>query len=369
MRELIGRPEVLPKDFYVYVHRRASDRENGRYGTGSVAYVGKGFGARAWDKTSRGRHWHFSFKKHGFDVEVVQDGLAEWYALDLEVALIAKYGRANLANMTDGGDGVSGYVFTDADKAKMRARTLARYDDPAEREAMSREVKARYQNDPGLRARMGKKVVEAWNDPNSGMRNRQKPVICVETGRLFQSGAEAMLWLQTIGFKSDRASNVYACCKGRIAKAHGHTWKYADHDLHALQAETIRLREAKKAANLIAGAKKRSESLRQKYSDPLHKAELAERGAKGRAARAASPGFERAQGDAIRRAWADPNSALHKRKKQVVCVETGAIFQSGRDASNWVKTVTEVKSGRPNGIYDCLVGKKPSAYGYTWAYA
>lgn len=88
------------RDFYVYIHRRATD--------GAVFYVGKGSGDRAFWFHGRKLHWRNIAKKHGVIVEIVLDGLQEWYALELERDLIALHGRENLCNFTDGGEGISG---------------------------------------------------------------------------------------------------------------------------------------------------------------------------------------------------------------------------------------------------------------------
>lgn len=90
---------ILPRDYYVYVHRRATD--------GSVFYVGKGKGRRATETRSRNRLWHNIVKKHGFTVEYVCTGMQEWWALEMERELIAFHGRDKTANMTDGGDGLT----------------------------------------------------------------------------------------------------------------------------------------------------------------------------------------------------------------------------------------------------------------------
>lgn len=58
-------------------------------------------------------------KKYGLIVEIVEKDIQEWYAHELEVALIAYYGRrdqgrGSLVNLTDGGEGSSGYRHTEA---------------------------------------------------------------------------------------------------------------------------------------------------------------------------------------------------------------------------------------------------------------
>ena len=96
---------------YVYLHRTAD--------TGRVFYVGKGFGTRAWKKSTRGEWWKSIEAKHGRVIEIYMDGLQEWYAFELEALLVAYYGRENLRNLTDGGEG--GVNPSDETRAKMSA--------------------------------------------------------------------------------------------------------------------------------------------------------------------------------------------------------------------------------------------------------
>lgn len=97
---------------YVYVHRKAS---NGR-----VFYVGKGSRLdRAFDTDSRNPRWHATVKKHGLVVEVVLHFETDALAQQCERDLIAWYGRAALANMTDGGDGCAGIVMSAEARRKL----------------------------------------------------------------------------------------------------------------------------------------------------------------------------------------------------------------------------------------------------------
>ena len=99
------------KQFYVYVHRKATD--------GSVFYVGKGKGRRAWNKTHRSDYWKRVSDKYGLIVDIVLRFSSEMCALSFEMALIKLYGRENLCNLTDGGEGTSGYKVTDVTKRKI----------------------------------------------------------------------------------------------------------------------------------------------------------------------------------------------------------------------------------------------------------
>lgn len=100
--------------FYIYEHVRRSD--------GRVFYVGKGSGRRLRVTQHRNPHWVAVSRKHGWEARVVFRTDDEDLAFLAEEELIRK--RRNdgspLTNMTDGGEGTSGYVF-DKSLAKRRA--------------------------------------------------------------------------------------------------------------------------------------------------------------------------------------------------------------------------------------------------------
>lgn len=105
--------------FYVYQHRRLDD--------GSVFYIGKGAGGRAWLKCRRNAYWRNIASKHGFSVEIVCEGMDEQLAFLLECELIEATRRKSpgvrtLANMTKGGEGASGFRPTEETLAKLRER-------------------------------------------------------------------------------------------------------------------------------------------------------------------------------------------------------------------------------------------------------
>ena len=121
MIKIIKAFDTKPVDFYVYLHRRLD--------TMGVFYVGKGSKDRAWMVSSRSRdknsHWGNVAKKHGIYIEIVKDKLQEWYALELEIELIALYGRSDsksgkLVNKTDGGESGLGIIFTEATRLKLK---------------------------------------------------------------------------------------------------------------------------------------------------------------------------------------------------------------------------------------------------------
>lgn len=97
----------LSEIYYVYAHYRPNDE---------IPFnIGKGKARRAWSKDRQNRWWHNIVNKYnGFDVCLLHENLKEYDALRLEAMYINAYGRADqgkgpLVNMTDGGEGMSGY--------------------------------------------------------------------------------------------------------------------------------------------------------------------------------------------------------------------------------------------------------------------
>lgn len=95
--------------YYVYVHIDPT--------TNLVRYVGKGHGKRAYDFHQRGAHhknWLNILKSQNLKpiIEILASDLEETRALELEVLWIAAYRSEGikLCNLTNGGDGVSGWV-------------------------------------------------------------------------------------------------------------------------------------------------------------------------------------------------------------------------------------------------------------------
>jgi hypothetical protein len=89
----------MNNNHYVYFHINLVSNE--------VFYVGKGKGRRAWKKTSRSEHWYNVVNKYGYRVDIIHDNLSEKRAFDWEKLYISMFGRKNLVNHTDGGEGQS----------------------------------------------------------------------------------------------------------------------------------------------------------------------------------------------------------------------------------------------------------------------
>ena len=111
---------MLDKQFYVYVHMKATDD--------SVFYVGKGCKYRYTTKQGRNEYWHRIVKKHGFVAEIVKDGLSfeEANAYEIELIKELRDQGCQLCNLTDGGEGCLGVKKTPEQKAAISAKNKGR---------------------------------------------------------------------------------------------------------------------------------------------------------------------------------------------------------------------------------------------------
>ena len=144
--------------YYVYVHRRLTD--------GQPFYVGKGKNGRAWAFSGRSQYWENIVKKHGYSVDLVFSELTESDAFQCEVDTILefKYFGYPLCNMTNGGEGLSGFKWTpDQMKNHPCRKNIGRIQSPEEienrrRSMMGHEVSLETRNK--IRdAQLGKSVI------------------------------------------------------------------------------------------------------------------------------------------------------------------------------------------------------------------
>ena len=100
--------------FYIYQHRKADTNE--------IFYVGKGKGTRLNQSKGRNQYWHRVVAKHGFIAEYIAQNLDEELAFLAEMEAIDVYRRRGikLVNVTDGGEGASGYKHTAKHKANLK---------------------------------------------------------------------------------------------------------------------------------------------------------------------------------------------------------------------------------------------------------
>lgn len=106
---------------YLYRHIRLDKNE--------VFYIGIGVGRRAWQKYHRNRHWLAIVDKFPYEVEIILDELTWEDAIEKEKEFIKLYGRRDLGagtlvNLTDGGEGMLGFVPTRETRARQSIQRI-----------------------------------------------------------------------------------------------------------------------------------------------------------------------------------------------------------------------------------------------------
>jgi hypothetical protein len=262
-------------DFYVYEHIRPD--------TGAVFYVGKGHAGRAWNMAHRShRHKLLTAKlrRLGVPVEVriVETGLTEASAFALEVERIAQWSVVyELLNLTAGGEGIVGYVWTEEAKARKREvtsnpefraavaeNTRAQWKDPKRRASVSEKARQQWADpesrakklaaikashntpehkraasermkaqlsDPVKKAEMAAKRVENYQKPGAREKrfeqhaHRGRPVVCLDTKEVFSSTQEVARTFKV------QQGHVVSVCQRKRKTTGGYRFAYADEDV------------------------------------------------------------------------------------------------------------------------------------------
>ncbi len=216
----------MKNKFYVYVHRRETD--------GTVFYVGKGTGRRAWSFLNRNPYWKGIAEKHGFTIIIVVNNINEICAFSIEKALIKFYGKQNLSNMTDGGEGISGFCHSEKTKAAMRGprpnakpwlkgKKAPEYLKIKLRDAKLGKKQSLDHAEKSSKNKLGVKVADT-----SRLNLDKRRPIKNNLGEFFDSANDAARKISLrLGVKASQG-NISMAANGKRKKAYDLEWSYMD---------------------------------------------------------------------------------------------------------------------------------------------
>jgi hypothetical protein len=174
--------------------------------TQSLFYIGKGKGKRCFSLVGRNNWWKRKVDKHGgFTVEILVKWDKEEDAFQHEKFLVSCL-KDSLVNLTEGGEGVSGYKHTAEALQKISAINKGKTFSIEHKKKISESI-------------LGKKKTKE-HLTNMGIAHK-KPVLCLSTGISYSSALEAE---QLTGCN---AGNIAKCCKGKIKHVKKMQWAYA----------------------------------------------------------------------------------------------------------------------------------------------
>ena len=207
------------REFYVYLHIRLDKME--------TFYIGKGKGNRS-NRVSRNEHHDNICKRYGYKVVKIKENLTESQAFRLEKYMIEYYVSTlgygidieghkdydhelpHLTNMTFGGEGTSGHKFSEETKLKMsEAKKGIKFSE--EHKQKISEAKKGKKGVYHCSEETKLKISEAKKGRKFSEEHKQKlskKVICVTTGKIFNSYKEAS------DYYNVAKSHISNCCKG-----------------------------------------------------------------------------------------------------------------------------------------------------------
>lgn len=285
--------------YYVYVHKRNTD--------GSIFYVGKGCGKRAWKKSDRNQWWKNIEKKHGRTVEIISRKMSESDAFSMEQMLIESIGRENLCNMTDGGEG--GTSPTDETRRKISNANKGRIVSQETREKKRIAATGRWHAEESIEKIRRARAVQVMRPASEETKEKLRRI---NTGKVVPA---------------DTGRKISASKKGK-----------------KLGPMSDEHKEKIRQANI---GKKHTEDSKRKVSE-------------------ANSGRRHTR-EAMEKII-ESNRKNNKQRRRKISCSNGMVFEYSVDAEAWLRDNGFPRAGRSN-IVSCCTGKLGSAYGFTWCYA
>jgi hypothetical protein len=225
-----------------------------RLDTNQPFYIGIGLDdipKRAYETRSRrSEWWNRIANKHGYEVHILFENVSIDFAKEKEKEFISLYGRINLGtgtlcNLTNGGDGITGWEPTSETLEKMRAAQKNKnvdylmHPDVIAKRAQSNTGKKRtpeqcerlaawqrgVKKPKGLIEKIKKTKLLPENIEKSRNQINCKKVICINNNTVYRSAAEASRQLGV------NRSAISMCCSGVRKTAGNLNFKFFQHGL------------------------------------------------------------------------------------------------------------------------------------------
>lgn len=402
---------------YTYIHYRKSD--------GKPFYVGKGANRRVASSHGRNEYWHRIAKKHGREHQILGywDSAEEAYSHERLVISCLREMGYSLANMSDGGEGgATGCTKTEEAKEKtakhVRKRVLCI--DTGDVYASSLEASKHL----GVsRATVGTAASGIWRSAGGkrvcyipkglcgdelnrwiaarlaeprlaiggeagGLKNGKR-VLCLDSGVVYET---AVIAGRAVGALP---SHIAMAATGRVKTAKGKKFVYVPSGLDgaALDYWSRQEREKHRASLLMNDSAYRVLCISTGRVFESLQAACAAVGASKSTVRAAAAGDaltaaglrwkyvpQGLHGDALS-SWVEEIQAApvvpsrkvrfgaeNSASSPCICVDTGQVFATQRDATQWLRS-TASPTARASNISSACAGRLRTAYGYTWRHA
>lgn len=213
---------MTDKTFCVYIWYDPKDN--------TPRYVGKGLPSRPFvhllpsGDMQIGRMLKKRIREGYQPTPTIINFLSEEEAFAHERFLIKSIGRADLGlgplfNKTDGGDGISGYTFTEQGRRNLSIGIKKAFNEPEMREAQSLRRKAYYAREQDARTKTGRASAARWQDPAFAERHRnmvRKP--CTVDGVKIYPSRQHLIAELGCGKKGSRSPNFRYISKDEHGK-------------------------------------------------------------------------------------------------------------------------------------------------------
>ena len=230
--------------FYTYAHYTPQ---------GHLFYIGKGHGKRAHNFYDRNKLWKSTVDTHGLpNVQILANWDVEEEALDHEKLLISCFRDMGykLANLTDGGEGTSGYKYT---PEQIETSRLAHRGYPAWNKGIPLSAETKQKLSQALKGRTVWNKNKKWDENRKVTKKHSEAARKQFLGNTFRVGNtqnREFVWVGThtqtgaviriVGLKEMfeggfKSSNICKCVNGKRKTHKGYTWtkeKWEDKKCH-----------------------------------------------------------------------------------------------------------------------------------------